>query len=112
MVLIIRHLIHQVSEFFIIFEIGNFKSTHIFFLFSLFYAHKADILLQTHQFSFDTLENLVEEHRGGVALAINHLIVWFLHLKTAFEHCNSLFKCGIQALQLSLLFFTLLSDTN
>ena len=98
MVLIIRHLIHQVSEFFIIFEIGNFKSTHIFFLFSLFYAHKADILLQAHQFSFDTLEDFVEEHRSGVALAINHLIVWFLHLKTAFEHSNSLFKRGVQAL--------------
>ena len=98
MVLIIRHLIHQASEFFIIFEIGNFKPAHIFFLFSLFYAHKANILLQTHQFSFDTLENLVEEHRSGVALAINHLIVWFLHDETAFEHSDSLFKRGVQAL--------------
>ena len=80
MVLIVGHLVHQVSEFFIIFEISDFKSAHIFFLFSLFYAHKADILLQTHQFSFDTLENFVQEHWGGVALAIYHLIVWFLHL--------------------------------
>ena len=59
MVLIIRHLIHEVSEFFIIFQISNFKSSQILFLFSLFYAHEADILLQTHQFSFNTLEYFI-----------------------------------------------------
>ena len=75
MVLIIGHLIHHVSEFFIVFKAGHLHSTHVFFLFSLFHAHKADILLQTHQFSFDTLEDFIKEHRGCVALAINHLIV-------------------------------------
>ena len=59
MVLIIRQLIHKVSEFFIIFQISNFKSSQIFFLFSLFYTYEADILLQTHQFSFDSLEYFI-----------------------------------------------------
>ena len=59
MVLIIRQLIHKVSEFFIIFQISNFKPAQIFFLFSLFYTHEADILLQTHQFSFDSLEYFI-----------------------------------------------------
>lgn len=69
-------------------------------------------MLQAHQLAFDPLKDFIKEHRGGVTLAVDHLVVVFRHVEALLHQSDSLLECMIQALKLTLLFFALLTDTD
>ena len=89
--LIVADLLHHLTEFIAVFERIDFEAAEVFFLLPLLHVHQVDVLLQAHQFSFDTFENFIQEHRRGVTLAVDHLVVGLLTLKALLELDDSVF---------------------
>ena len=66
---------YHVPEVIAILEIGDLQSAEVLLLLSLLHAHHVHVLLEAHEFTLDALEDLIEEHRRGVALSVHHLVV-------------------------------------
>lgn len=71
---VVLDALDYVAELVSVLEVGHLESAQTILIATLFVIDKLHLLLEAHHFGLDPLEDFVEEHRGGIALAIYQLV--------------------------------------
>ena len=71
---VVLDALDYVAELVRILKVDHLESAQTILIAALFAIDKLHLLLEAHHFGFDPLEDFVEEHRGGIALAVYQLV--------------------------------------
>ena len=103
--IVILQVAEHVPELIIIFEVHHFDPAQVFLLLILLHIHELKVLLKAHKFAFDSIKDLIEEHRCCISLSVHQSGVVLIVAKSVFHNGDSLLELSIKALQIDLLLF-------
>lgn len=109
---VVLHATNDTSELVVIFEIRHLKTAHVFLVSALFSIDKLQSLLKAHYLGLDTFKDFIQEHRSGITLAINQLVVLLLLTQSGLEVGDTCLKLLVEPSKSLAVLFCLLADPN